>query len=92
MQPDTITISLGQFASEQVNPAEVAEKIISAREAGFRLQLKVDQPEALGVLGQLPSALKKQESRRMGMPGVIGLAAVVSLGFMLYLWMVMMYF
>lgn len=88
MQTDTITISLGQVADKHVNPADVAEKIISAREAGFRVLLKVDQPEALGVLGQLPRALQRLEARRMAIP----VAAAVSLLFMLCLGVAMMYF
>ena len=92
MQPDTITISLGQFAGEKVNPAAVAEQIIAARAAGFRIQLKVEKPDALGVLGQLPQALKRQEARRLTQSGVIGLAAAVSLAFMLYLGIALFYF
>ena len=92
MQSDTITISLGQFAGEKVNPAVMAEQILSAREAGFRIQLKVDQPDALGVLGQLPQALKRQEARRLTQSGVLALAALVSLAFMLYLGVALFYF
>jgi hypothetical protein len=79
-QNDTLTISLGQFSKEKVDPAKLAAQILAAREANFKVILKADHPEAMELFTQLKMAMKQKADRQFGMPLLIALAWAVSMG------------
>lgn len=79
MQTDTINISLGQFSNENFTPLQLADQILAARQAGFRVILKVDHLEGMAVLQQLPVVMEQQAARRLAMPRLISLALVASI-------------
>jgi hypothetical protein len=81
MQMDTITISLGQYSNERYTALHMAEQIQAARQAGFRVLIKVEHPDGMAVLPQLPVVMEQFTVRRSAMPHLIGLALVVSLAF-----------
>ena len=83
MKADTITISLGQFSNENITSLQMASRIEAARQAGFRILVKVDHPDGMAVLQQLPVVMEQQAARRFAMHRLIGLASFASISAML---------
>jgi hypothetical protein len=77
---DTINISFDQLYREDMDPAELAAQIQALRDAGFRVNLQLNHREALNTLQHIPVMLQQQETRRLTMPRLLGLALLASLG------------
>jgi hypothetical protein len=81
---DTINLSFDQLYREDMDPAELAAQIQALRDAGFRVNLRLNHREALNTLQHIPALIKQQEARRLTMPRLLGLALLASLGSILF--------